>query len=557
MCVALAAQFNGNISQQIWATSTTARHAYGYTYDALNQLSIAEYEKYAGSWNQDAGRFNESATYDLNGNILTMVRGGATAWASGAPTAYGTMDNLSMTYNGNKLIGSNDAVADIPSNKNYDFSDHGFEGTVQEGSPATHEYLYDVNGNMTLDKNKHMTVAYNYLNLPTTVDFGGGNKIEWAYTVTGAKLRKTVYTNGTVTLTQDYVSGFVYKNGSLDFFATETGRVKVQSGGTLRHEYNLTDHLGNVRATFADNGVDAATVIEESHYYAFGMRIEGLSTSNPDNKFTYNGKELEDDHGLNWYHYGARFYDAQIGRWHAVDPIDEFQSPYAYVGNDPINLVDPDGMGADDPPELKAAIDAGHGGDAVGTSATDANGITWYEKDFTSVMAEGAVASLFYQGLEFYRTRSGDATVANSDRITNATKEKTNIYVSFHVNADPAAAKKNVASTMSGIIFFYKPGDQESKVAAEVMAAIPALRNHFDKIRVEEGNVNREWTPGVVSKEALYIHQYNSGAAVLIEVGYINNPRDLEVLKNHGSDIGMAIGVGIGDYQKSKSSAKP
>jgi RHS repeat-associated protein len=145
------------------------------------------------------------------------------------------------------------------------------------------------------------------------------------------------------------VSGFVYKNGSLDFFATETGRVKVQSGGTMRHEYNLTDHLGNVRATFADNGVGVATVIEESHYYAFGMRIEGLSTSTPDNKFTYNGKELEDDHGLNWYHYGARFYDAQIGRWHAVDPLNEFYSPYEYVRNDPVNLFDPDGRGSDDP----------------------------------------------------------------------------------------------------------------------------------------------------------------------------------------------------------------
>jgi RHS repeat-associated protein len=120
--------------------------------------------------------------------------------------------------------------------------------------------------------------------------------------------------------------------------------VKNQSGA-LKYQYTLTDHLGNVRATSADNGAGAATVIEESHYYAFGMRIEGLSTSNPDNKFTYNGKELEDDHGLNWYHYGARFYDAQIGRWHVADPIDEYSSPYAFVGNRPTIAIDPDGAG--------------------------------------------------------------------------------------------------------------------------------------------------------------------------------------------------------------------
>jgi RHS repeat-associated protein len=135
----------------------------------------------------------------------------------------------------------------------------------------------------------------------------------------------------------------------LDFFATETGRVKVQSGGTLRHEYNLTDHLGNTRVMFADtNNNGTPELVEESHYYAFGMRIEGLSTTNPDNKFTYNGKELEDDHGLNWYHYGARFYDAQIGRWHVVDLVDEFHSPYLFVGNNPVRFVDPDGSETQD-----------------------------------------------------------------------------------------------------------------------------------------------------------------------------------------------------------------
>jgi RHS repeat-associated protein len=90
------------------------------------------------------------------------------------------------------------------------------------------------------------------------------------------------------------------------------------------------------------------TAIEESHYYAFGMRIEGLSTSTPDNKFTYNGKELEDDHGLNWYHYGARFYDPQVGRWWVGDPLDEYFSIYVYVANNPIRKVDPDGRGTGD-----------------------------------------------------------------------------------------------------------------------------------------------------------------------------------------------------------------
>ncbi len=225
-----------------------------------------------------------------------------------------------------------------------DFENHSASALPDPNNPASWEYLYDVNGNMVEDKNKGITVVYNYLNLPIQVNFGPNNRIDWTYTATGAKLQKKVYTNGSLTLTQDYVRGFVYKNGSLDFFSTETGRVKNQSG-TLKYQYTLTDHLGNTRVMFADTGSGTAVAIEESHYYAFGMRIEGLSTSSPDNKFTYNGKELEDDHGLNWYHYGARFYDAQIGRWHVVDPKDEFYSPYTFIKNSPILFTDQDGRG--------------------------------------------------------------------------------------------------------------------------------------------------------------------------------------------------------------------
>jgi RHS repeat-associated protein len=329
-------EYNGNISAQIWQVQGKAQMGYGYQYDDLNQLSLAKYGEGSG-FATFAGRFNESATYDLNGNILTMIRGGKTGTSS-----YGSMDNITMAYAGNKLIGANDAVTAVTGN--YQFHE-AMVSSVVEGNTSTHEYLYDVNGNMVEDKNKHMTVQYNFLNLPTLVDFGSGNKIEWAYTVSGAKLRKTVYTGGTVTLTQDYVSGFVYKNDSLDFFSTEIGRVKNQSG-VLKYQYTLADHLGNTRVMFEETS-STPTAIEESHYYAFGMRIEGLSTTNPDNKFTYNGKELEDDHGLNWYHYGARFYDAQIGRWHVVDRLGTCfyptKSPYIAMLNNPVVYADYEG----------------------------------------------------------------------------------------------------------------------------------------------------------------------------------------------------------------------
>jgi RHS repeat-associated protein len=89
---------------------------------------------------------------------------------------------------------------------------------------------------------------------------------------------------------------------------------------------------------------DELTRTQEQHYYPFGMELPGLSyDGGVDNEYRYNGKEHEKEHELHWYHYGARFYDPQLGRWWVVDAADQYVSPYLSNGNNPIYFVDPDG----------------------------------------------------------------------------------------------------------------------------------------------------------------------------------------------------------------------
>lgn len=209
---------------------------------------------------------------------------------------------------------------------------------------------------MISDANKGITgILYNHLNLPTEVKFNNSNtqKINYTYSANGAKLKKVVNDNGTVTTT-DYASNYVYENNVLKFFSTPEGYVEP-NGSSYRYVYNYTDHLGNVRLTYADlnkNGTIEASseILDEKNYYPFGLEHKGynnvVTSTNPAQNYKYNCKELNEELGLDWYDYGARNFDASLGRWFGVDGLAEkylSNSPYHYANNNPVLNYDVDG----------------------------------------------------------------------------------------------------------------------------------------------------------------------------------------------------------------------
>ncbi|WP_052308564.1 RHS repeat domain-containing protein [Solitalea canadensis] len=289
-------QYNGNIGEMNYTGPSSGAKSFQYSYDKLNRLTSAV---------STSNLLNESLTYDVMGNILSLNRTG---------TGYG--------------------------NTTYDYVKNGVNGNQLQSTAGNiiASYGYDVNGNLLTDSKKGITLTYNYLNLPNTVAVNGTPSITYIYDATGRKLRRIEGGKN-----NDYVDGIHYEqSGTLAFIQTEEGRA-IPNVSSYIYEYNLSDHLGNVRVSLDKDPTGIARVIQEDEYYAFGLR-KGI-TSSSNNRYLYNGKELQE--GLSQYDYGARFYDPVLGRWHVIDPLaDKMRrhSPYNYAFDNPIRFIDPDGM---------------------------------------------------------------------------------------------------------------------------------------------------------------------------------------------------------------------
>ncbi|QIY90537.1 DUF6443 domain-containing protein [Chryseobacterium gallinarum] len=363
-------RFNGNIAEVDWRNSSEdVLKRYSYTYDGLNRLKDAVYSE-PGATNPFNNNYNESLTYDVNGNIKTLKRNAFPVTGTTATL----VDDLTYQYIGNRL----DKVIENALNAT------GYEG-------GNNPIDYDDNGNMTSMKDKWIQkMEYNALNLPNTINIQQvtptqkimTTNIRTLYRADGVKLRKTnvlfPYMGNPVTRITDYLDGFQYRyydDGSgvcmtcatelayepqaykkiigpvfppapewkLDFVATAEGFYSFIEN---RYIYQYKDHLGNVRVSFAQNSAGVPEIINTNNYYPFGLNYIGGGNSSGIGSFysyKYNGKELQE---TGFYDYGARMYMPDLGRWGVVDPLAETSrswSPYAYAYNNPVMFIDPDG----------------------------------------------------------------------------------------------------------------------------------------------------------------------------------------------------------------------
>jgi len=372
--------FNGNISNMTVSLSKATNKSVGYTYryDQLNRLKkMRNHPNISTAWNNSTltADYSEDFTYDGNGNIMTAVRNGPVA---GSPS--GAMDNLAYQY-------SKDANGRLLNNK-LGYIDDAATGTYTTDlkDQASGNYGYDAIGNIVKDGTlTYAWTVYGKLQQVTN----GTTLTAYQYDASGKRVIKQITNNGVLAKTTYYVrdaqgnplaiydvSGSVITLKEQQLYGssrlgTWSPNLNLTAGTTTSTDlaynimgqkyYELTNHLGNVMATISDKRLQTGSstpyylpdVVTQQDYYSFGAPQPGDRTyvylNHNAYRYGFNGKENDDDVGKgvgNSIDFGGRIYDSRVGRWLSTDPLQVKYpdlSPYNYVANNPIYLVDPDG----------------------------------------------------------------------------------------------------------------------------------------------------------------------------------------------------------------------
>ncbi|EJL74398.1 DUF6443 domain-containing protein [Chryseobacterium populi] len=313
-------KYNGNIAEVNWKTGgDTSLRRYTYNYDSFDRLLSATYSK-PDVTVPASNAYGESAEYDINGNIKRMVRNGD----ADANTAI-NIDDIGYIYDGNRLTSATDATPN-PS---------GLNG----GGAIT----YDNDGRMLTDAAHSMTGAeYNHLNLLKKIK-RNADVFSYNYRADGTKVLSTSLVAGQTTNT-DYLDGFQYKEGILQFVPTAEGYYDFAKN---RYIYQYKDQLQNVRVSYYSKS-SLPTIIEINNYYPFGLKHQGYSNypGNPSYKYGFQKQELQD---TGFISFKWRNYMPDLGRFFTTDVLAEdyrYQSPYNFSENAVVNHLELEGLEA-------------------------------------------------------------------------------------------------------------------------------------------------------------------------------------------------------------------
>ena len=323
------------------------QRTYRYGYDSLSRLTRARYSDSEGG----AGRYDTRYSYDLNGNLTSLVRRGTLSLSSaGTPSTYGAIDSLTLEYAGNRLRSVSDAAA----GPHYQGAFHFVDGADED-----EEYRYDFNGNTVTDLNRGiLSSRFDTAGHPARMDFADGSSTCWLYDDAGTKLR-TLHRVASVpvavpgsqgpALTEtvtDYSAGFVYEDSLLTRINLDGAYLSYTGAdgsrlSTPEYHFYLRDHLGNNRVDVAADG----RICQVTDYYPYGLPMAS-SRNAAFQRWLFGGKELDRISGLDLYDFEARAYDPALGRFRQPDPLAESYhplSPYLYCAANPLANVDPSG----------------------------------------------------------------------------------------------------------------------------------------------------------------------------------------------------------------------
>jgi RHS repeat-associated protein len=396
-------------------TTVRGNENFGYSYDPAGNLATRNNNTLIQTFT--TGNANQLTNISRN-NLLT-VAGSLTS----SPNGLSINDQDATIYNDLTFAATNGVAINDGLNiftAIVTTASNTMTNSLTKTLPASVNFAYDLNGNLTSD-GLH-GYDYDCANQLTRITVTNSWKTEYMYDGFGRRrIRKEYVWQSSQWLTANEVH-YIY-DGMLvlqERNAINVPMVTYTRGNDLSGTMQRAGGIGGLLARTDANGSafyhddangnitalvnSSGSLVAKYLYDSFGNLIAKSGSLADVNTYRFSSKELDLRSGL--YYYGFRFYDPNFQRWPNHDPIGERGgiNLYGYVGNNPINFVDPLGLTTVTSPDwFPGATDVSENG------------------DFTKVVNDGSDATTVLERLTQEQLREEEQRTA--DRLKNFEKE--------------------------------------------------------------------------------------------------------------------------------------